>query len=163
MVRRSDSGFDVNVAPRIRAGSRLPTSGIESYVLVLRLYDFAGRRCDPRGALGFRCLRVTVRSCPYYNRQDKSRTVVRLLLWLLAGGLLGGIVHLVAVLILPRTATAGRLFAARSALPPSIQWRPCCSRWRGLGETMPFMDRPSPPRCAATTSATARSSSPCRG
>jgi uncharacterized membrane protein len=31
--------------------------------------------------------------------------MIRWLLWLLAGALLGGIVHLVAVLILPRTAT----------------------------------------------------------
>ena len=31
--------------------------------------------------------------------------MIRWLLWLLAGALLGGIVHLVAVLVLPRTAT----------------------------------------------------------
>jgi uncharacterized membrane protein len=31
--------------------------------------------------------------------------MIRWLLWLLAGALLGGIVHLVAILILPRTAT----------------------------------------------------------
>ena len=31
--------------------------------------------------------------------------MIRWLLWLLAGALLGGVVHLVAVLILPRTAT----------------------------------------------------------
>ncbi len=31
--------------------------------------------------------------------------MIRWMLWLLAGALLGGIVHLVAVLVLPRTAT----------------------------------------------------------
>src|SRR3954451_5278355 len=35
----------------------------------------------------------------------ESVVMIRWLLWLLAGALLGGIVHLIAVLILPRTAT----------------------------------------------------------
>lgn len=39
IVRRTDGGFEIAVAPRARAGNWLPTGGIESYVLVLRLYD----------------------------------------------------------------------------------------------------------------------------
>src|ERR1041385_1947823 len=37
--RRSDGSFDIMVAPRIRPGNWLPTNGVDSYVLVLRLYD----------------------------------------------------------------------------------------------------------------------------
>lgn len=64
--------------------------------------------------------------------------MIRWLLWLLAGALLGGIVHLVAVLILPRTATQDAYIRltpiapvnAVSALPqPTPQ-----------NELMPFMD-----------------------
>jgi hypothetical protein len=39
IVRQSDGSFEIVVAPRARAGNWLPTSGMESYVLVLRLYD----------------------------------------------------------------------------------------------------------------------------
>ena len=39
IVRRADGSFEIAVAPRARAGNWLPTGGIESYVLVLRLYD----------------------------------------------------------------------------------------------------------------------------
>jgi hypothetical protein len=39
IVRNADGSFDIAVAPRTRAGNWLPTNGIESYVLVLRLYD----------------------------------------------------------------------------------------------------------------------------
>jgi hypothetical protein len=39
IVRHSDGTFDIAVAPRARSGNWLPTSGIDSYVLVLRLYD----------------------------------------------------------------------------------------------------------------------------
>ena len=38
-MRRADGSFEIAVAPRARAGNWLPTGGIESYVLVLRLYD----------------------------------------------------------------------------------------------------------------------------
>ncbi len=38
--------------------------------------------------------------------------MIRWLLWILAGALLGGLVHLMTVLILPRLATPGRLLAA---------------------------------------------------
>lgn len=41
IVRRADGTFDIVVAPRARAGNWLPTSGVERYVLVLRLYDTA--------------------------------------------------------------------------------------------------------------------------
>ena len=39
IVRNSDGSFDIIVAPRTRAGNWLPTNGVESYMLVLRLYD----------------------------------------------------------------------------------------------------------------------------
>ncbi len=39
IVRSADGSFDVAVAPRARAGNWLPTNGVDSYLLVLRLYD----------------------------------------------------------------------------------------------------------------------------
>lgn len=39
LIRRMDGSFQLQVAPRARAGNWLPTGGIEHYVLVLRLYD----------------------------------------------------------------------------------------------------------------------------
>lgn len=39
IVRGADGSFDVIAAPRTRSGNWLPTSGVERYVLVLRLYD----------------------------------------------------------------------------------------------------------------------------
>jgi hypothetical protein len=39
IVRHTDGTFDIAVAPRTRAGNWLPTNGVDSYVLVLRLYD----------------------------------------------------------------------------------------------------------------------------
>ena len=64
--------------------------------------------------------------------------MIRWLLWLLAGALLGGIVHLVAVLMLPRTATHdayARLspIAPVNAVVPVPQPSP-------QDEVMPFMD-----------------------
>jgi uncharacterized membrane protein len=64
--------------------------------------------------------------------------MIRWLLWLLAGALLGGIVHLIAVLVLPRTATQDaytRLtpIAPVNAVTPVPQPSP-------QNEIMPFMD-----------------------
>jgi hypothetical protein len=39
IVRGSDGGFEVRIAPRSRAGNWLPTGGLDHYLLVLRLYD----------------------------------------------------------------------------------------------------------------------------
>ena len=39
IVRNADGSFEIVVAPRTRAGNWLPTSGVDSYMLVLRLYD----------------------------------------------------------------------------------------------------------------------------
>jgi hypothetical protein len=39
IVRNADGSFDIIAAPRTRAGNWLPTNGIDSFVLVLRLYD----------------------------------------------------------------------------------------------------------------------------
>jgi hypothetical protein len=39
IVRRYDGSFQIIAAPRARAGNWLPTGGVDSYMLVLRLYD----------------------------------------------------------------------------------------------------------------------------
>lgn len=39
ILRRADGSFDITISPRARTGNWLPTSGVDSYVLVLRLYD----------------------------------------------------------------------------------------------------------------------------
>lgn len=39
IVRKSDSSFDIAIAPRARPGNWLPTGGIDRYILLLRLYD----------------------------------------------------------------------------------------------------------------------------
>lgn len=64
--------------------------------------------------------------------------MIRWLLWLLAGALLGGVVHLVAVLILPRTATQDAYMrltpiAQVNTVTPLPQPAP-------QSEVMPFMD-----------------------
>ncbi|MEX2035768.1 MAG: DUF1214 domain-containing protein, partial [Xanthobacteraceae bacterium] len=41
IVRHADGSFDIVIAPRARAGNWLPTNAVDSYVLVLRLYDSA--------------------------------------------------------------------------------------------------------------------------
>ncbi len=64
--------------------------------------------------------------------------MMRWLLWLLAGALLGGIVHLVAVLILPRTATQD----AYSRLTPiaPVNAVTAVPQPTPQNEAMPFMD-----------------------
>ena len=65
--------------------------------------------------------------------------MIRWLLWLLAGALLGGIVHLVAVLILPRTATQDaytRLDSDRAGQCGRAR----CRSPTPQNELMPFMD-----------------------
>ena len=39
VVRKADGSFEITIAPRARAGNWLPTGGVDSYMLVLRLYD----------------------------------------------------------------------------------------------------------------------------
>ena len=39
IVRQSDGSFEIHIASRARSGNWLPTSGIEHYTLMLRLYD----------------------------------------------------------------------------------------------------------------------------
>jgi hypothetical protein len=39
IVRNSDGAFEIRIASRSRAGNWLPTSALERYVLMLRLYD----------------------------------------------------------------------------------------------------------------------------
>ena len=39
LLRRGDGAFEVSIGPRSRPGNWLPTSGVENYVIFLRLYD----------------------------------------------------------------------------------------------------------------------------
>jgi hypothetical protein len=63
ILRHADGSFEITVAPRARAGNWLPTNGIESYVLVLRLYD-TPVGVATRAAREVPMPAVTVRSCP---------------------------------------------------------------------------------------------------
>ena len=63
ILRHSDGSFDIVVAPRARAGNWLPTNGIDSYLLVLRLYD-SPVGVATRAAREVPMPAVTVRSCP---------------------------------------------------------------------------------------------------
>ena len=64
--------------------------------------------------------------------------MMRWLLWLLAGALLGGIVHLVAVLILPRTATQDA-YSRLTPLAP-VNAVAAVPQPAPQNEIMPFMD-----------------------
>ena len=127
IVRRSDGSFEIVVAPRARAGNWLPTGGVDSYELVLRLYDSPGRRCDTSGTRG-------ADACG----QREVVPMIRWLLWLLAGALLGGIVHLMTVLMLPRPATQDA-YARLSDWRPVNTFAPLPAP-TAQSAVMPFMD-----------------------
>lgn len=63
ILRRADGSFDIAIAPRARTGNWLPTGGIDSYVLVLRLYD-SPVGVATRAAREAPMPTVTVRACP---------------------------------------------------------------------------------------------------
>jgi hypothetical protein len=63
VVRRADGSFEIAVAPRTRPGNWLPTNGVDSYVLVLRLYD-SPVGVATRAAREAPMPAVTVQSCP---------------------------------------------------------------------------------------------------
>jgi len=63
VVRRADGSFDIAVAPRTRPGNWLPTNGVDSYVLALRLYD-SPVGVATRAAREAPMPAVTVQSCP---------------------------------------------------------------------------------------------------
>ena len=94
IVRGSDGAFEIRVAARSRAGNWLPTGGIERYALMLRLYD------TPVGVAT-----RTQRDAPMPSIIDGELPMIRLVFTIIAGVLLGGVVHLVSVLALPRIAT----------------------------------------------------------
>ena len=64
--------------------------------------------------------------------------MIRLLLWMLSGALLGGIVHLIAILTLPRTATQDA-YTRLSAIAPVNTITPV-PQPLPRNEVMPFMD-----------------------
>ena len=94
IVRGSDGAFEIRVAARSRAGNWLPTGGIERYALMLRLYD------TPVGVAT-----RTQRDAPMPSITTVRLPMIRLAFTIIAGVLLGGVVHLVSVLALPRIAT----------------------------------------------------------
>ena len=63
IVRRADGSFEIVAAPRARPGNWLPTGGVESYILVLRLYD-TPVGVATRAAREAPMPAVSVRSCP---------------------------------------------------------------------------------------------------
>ena len=63
ILRRADGSFEIAVAPRARPNNWLPTGGIESYVLMLRLYD-TPVGVATRAAREAPMPAVTQRNCP---------------------------------------------------------------------------------------------------
>jgi hypothetical protein len=63
ILRQSDGSFDIVIAPRARSGNWLPTNGIDSYMLVLRLYD-SPVGVATRAAREVPMPAIAVRSCP---------------------------------------------------------------------------------------------------
>ena len=63
ILRRADGSFDLTISPRARAGNWLPTSGVDAYVLVLRLYD-SPVGVATRAAREAPMPSVSVRACP---------------------------------------------------------------------------------------------------
>ncbi len=63
VVRRAEGSFDIVVAPRARAGNWLPTGGVDSYILMLRLYD-SPVGVATRAAREAPMPSIIVKSCP---------------------------------------------------------------------------------------------------
>lgn len=63
IVRRGEGSFEIAVSPRARPGNWLPTGGIDSYVLLLRLYD-SPVGVATRAAREAPMPAVSVQSCP---------------------------------------------------------------------------------------------------
>jgi hypothetical protein len=63
IVRRADGSFEIIVAPRARPGNWLPTNGVDSYVLMLRLYD-TPVGVTTRAAREVPMPAISVQSCP---------------------------------------------------------------------------------------------------
>ena len=123
IARQSDGIFEIVLAPRARPGNWLPTGGIDRYVVVLRLYDTPVGRRDPHGEG-----RADAR---HHGRELR---MIRWLLWLLGGLLLGGIVHLGNGAAAAAHRDAGRLHAACGV---------------GAGEQHGAAARPDAGRCRA--------------
>ena len=113
--------------PRARSGNWLPTGGIERYLLLLRLYD------TPVGIAHQKRARD-----PNANDHHGALPMIRWLLWLLAGLVLGGIVHLALVLYLPRAA-ARDAYAQLEPMTPVNSFVPLPAP-SANGSVVPFMD-----------------------
>ena len=94
IIRGADGAFEIRVASRSRAGNWLPDRRHRALCADAAALRYAGRRRDADAAR-----RADARHC------DGGVPMIRLLFTIIAGVLLGGIVHLVSVLALPRIAT----------------------------------------------------------
>ncbi len=104
IARGSDGALSRCASPsRARAGNWLPTGGMDRYMLMLRLYDTPVGVATAHASATPRCP-----SSPRWRAAHDPLAAYHLL----GGVLLGGMVHLVSVLALPRIATPRRLFAA---------------------------------------------------
>ena len=63
ILRRADGSFEVVIGPRARTGNWLPTSGVDSYILALRLYD-SPVGVATRAAREAPMPAISVQSCP---------------------------------------------------------------------------------------------------
>lgn len=63
IVRRADGSFEIVIAPKARTGNWLPSAGVTSYLLELRLYD-TPIGVATRAAREAPMPALTVRSCP---------------------------------------------------------------------------------------------------
>ena len=116
------------MAPRANPGNWLPTGGVERYELVLRLYDTAVGVSTKAG-----------REVPMPRRHDQELPMIRWLLLILGGALLGGIVHLATIIILPRTATQDA-YARLAPIAPVNTVVAAAGADARESASMPFMD-----------------------
>ncbi len=94
IIRGADGAFEIRVASRSRAGNWLPDRRHRALCADAAALRYAGGRGDADAAR-----RADAVDC------DRGVPMIRVLFTIIAGVLLGGIVHLVSVLALPRIAT----------------------------------------------------------
>ncbi len=145
LVRDRKGEFEVTVSPRARPGNWLPTGGVGALHPGHALLRYLARHRDARRP----------RSADAGDHLLGEMRMIRWVLWIAGGLVLGGIVHLVSIMWLPRTATQDAYARLAGVAPVNgfklvpapnpDRIRPCRS-WT----------RPSRPRCAAMTSARAR-------
>ncbi len=63
IIRKLNGDFEIQIAPRARAGNWLPTAGVPRYLLILRLYD-TPIGVTTRAGREVAMPSITLRSCP---------------------------------------------------------------------------------------------------